>query len=76
MNHHPSPARQGERASFSINEFCARNGISRATFYNLKRAGIAPRVMVVLGRQLVSAQAEADWQRDREAAADNASVAA
>lgn len=67
-----SPARQGrhsQRAAFSIIEFCERNGISRATYYNLKKAGIGPREMEVLGRKLITGEAETDWHRDREAAA-------
>jgi hypothetical protein len=67
-----SPARQGKRAAYSILEFCAAHGISRATYYNMKKAGIGPREMAVLDRKLITDEAAADWRRDREAAAQKA----
>jgi hypothetical protein len=64
--------RVGEAAyldAFSIDEFCARNGpISRAHYYNLRQAGQAPREMRLLGRVLITAEAAADWRRERETA--------
>jgi predicted DNA-binding transcriptional regulator AlpA len=58
-----------EKVAFSIDEFCARNSISRRTFYNLLEEGIGPRVIQLRGRRLISAEAEADWHRERENAA-------
>jgi predicted DNA-binding transcriptional regulator AlpA len=55
--------------AFTIVEFCHLHRISRATFYNMVKAGVAPRVMVVGGRKLVSAEAAADWRKEREKAA-------
>jgi len=56
------------RTAFSIDEFCMRNGISRGTIYNYWKAGVGPRFMKVRSRRLISAEAEADWHREREAA--------
>lgn len=53
--------------AYSIPEFCAAHCISRATFYNLIKAGQAPRLMAVGGRKLVSREAAAEWRRAREA---------
>jgi hypothetical protein len=58
-----------EKTAFSIDEFCFRNNISRGTYYNLKKEGRAPRVMTVGTRQIISEQAESDWQRAMEGAA-------
>ncbi len=55
--------------AFSIGEFCARHGpISRAFYYVLRKDGKAPREMRVGGRVLISAEAAAQWRRDRETA--------
>ena len=57
------------RAAFSIAEFCAAHGFSRATFYNLQADGQAPEVMRVRGRVLISAEAAARWRKRRTARA-------
>jgi predicted DNA-binding transcriptional regulator AlpA len=62
------PANVTGRKAFSIAEFCALHGISRATFYNLKKAGKAPREMEVLGRRLISDEAAAQWRQQMTAA--------
>jgi hypothetical protein len=54
--------------AYGINGFCAAHNISRATFYNLLRAGEAPRLMRVGTRVLISREAAADWRHEREAA--------
>ena len=56
------------RSSFTKSEFCQRNAISIAFFYKLRRQGKGPREM--LGR--ITADAEKDWQREREAEAAQA----
>ena len=56
------------RAAFSIDEFCAAHGISRAMFYKLEDQGLAPRTMRVGVRRLITAEAAAKWRRAREAA--------
>jgi hypothetical protein len=50
----------------SIDEFAKANGFCRATFYNLKKHGKAPKTFLVGRRRLVSDQAAAEWQRAME----------
>ena len=40
--------------AYSIAGFCAAHSISRASFYNLLKAGAAPRIMRVGTRVLIS----------------------
>lgn len=56
----------GIKQSYSINEFCALNDISRALFYLLVKEGKAPRLMKVGRRTLVSSEAAAEWRRRME----------
>lgn len=68
--------------AFTIQQFCAAHGISRATYYNLKRDGRQPREMILATtvdrngtpRQVVriSREAAAEWRRSFEARADEA----
>jgi predicted DNA-binding transcriptional regulator AlpA len=51
----------------SIGGFCKRHGISRATFFNLRRAGKAPRVTAIGSRRVISEDAEREWVKAREA---------
>ena len=55
----------------SVPEFCRRHRICRATFYNLRRKGLAPRVMKVGNRTLISREAAAEWRRRMEAEAES-----
>jgi predicted DNA-binding transcriptional regulator AlpA len=55
-----------EKKSFSINHFCVTHGISRATFYNLVKKRLAPRIMKVGKRTLISAEAAAEWRTRME----------
>jgi hypothetical protein len=54
----------------SVGEFCRRHGFSRATFYNLRKAGRGPRVMKVNARILISREAGAEFRRRMEAEAE------
>lgn len=53
--------------AFSINEFCADHGISRSTYYSLRKKGKAPQEMRLTDRWLISVEAAAEWRRQREA---------
>ncbi len=55
-----------EKKSFSIQHFCVIHGISRATFYNLVKKQLAPRLMKVGKRTLISAEAAAEWRARME----------
>jgi predicted DNA-binding transcriptional regulator AlpA len=50
----------------SVDAFCDRNGICKATFYNLLKQNRGPRVMKIGTRTLITEAAEADWQRQME----------
>lgn len=54
----------------SVPGFCARQRISRSTYYNLKGEGKAPREYVVGKLIRISPEAEAEWVRAREAESD------
>lgn len=56
--------------SYTITEFCARHGISRATLYNLWTDGTGPRRMKAGARTLISREAAEEWRRRCERAAD------
>jgi hypothetical protein len=62
------PERQRERAAYSLDEFCEDHRISRSMIYKRWDVGIGPRRMNVGARVLISAEAAADWRREREAA--------
>lgn len=47
----------------SVKEFCRRHGFSPATFYNLRRAGLGPKIFKVGKRTLISREAGAEWRR-------------
>ncbi len=53
--------------SMSVAEFCARHSISRAFFYKLAVAGLAPRTIRLGSRVLISKEAAKEWRRQREA---------
>jgi len=59
-----------ERDCYTVDDFCTRHNISRASFYNLRKAGIGPREMRVLGRIMITPEAARDWRAEREAAAN------
>lgn len=54
--------------AYGIESFCSAHDISRSTFYNLLKAGEAPRLMRVGARILISREAAADWRREHEVA--------
>jgi hypothetical protein len=56
-----------DRDADNISGFCARNGISKAHYYNLRKAGRGPREMRLGSRVLITRDAGRDWRREREA---------
>jgi hypothetical protein len=56
-----------DRAAFSIPEWAERNRVSVSLYHKLQKEGLGPRVMRVGKRTLISAEADAQWRRDREA---------
>ena len=59
--------RNVEPLAYPINDWCAAVGVSRRTYYNLKRRGEAPKVIRIGGRQFIT-RAEAErYLAEREA---------
>ena len=52
--------------ALSIKMFCEQNNISRNLFYTLKKAGLAPKMMEVGKRRLISIEAAAEWRKIME----------
>lgn len=52
--------------AYTVDEFCAAYRICRASFYNLQKSNLGPRIMRVGGRVLISKEAAAAWRRERE----------
>ncbi|QDM33523.1 hypothetical protein FNL55_20910 [Tardiphaga sp. vice352] len=55
-----------DKLAFTIPEFCAQHGISRALLYKLWTDGIGPRTMRAGSRVLISTESAAAWRRERE----------
>ena len=58
------------RQAWTIDEFCQAHAISRATFYNLQKRNMGPRVMHVGAKRLVSEAAAAEWRDQMERAVE------
>jgi hypothetical protein len=52
--------------AFSVQEFARAYRVSRATLYNLWRAGAGPARMRVRGRVLISREAAENWRKALE----------
>lgn len=57
-----------EARALSIAQFCQAYGISRASFYNLKKSGNAPAILKVGRRPLITTNAAATWEAAMTAA--------
>jgi len=55
-----------ENLAFSIENFCRLHGISRSKFYLLLNEGLAPKIMKIGRRTLISHEAAAQWRKDME----------
>jgi hypothetical protein len=70
-----SPARAGKDArasvdpSFTVDEFCRAERMSRSALYKQWQQGKGPRFYLVGNSRRISAQARFDYQRDRESVA-------
>ena len=61
------------RGMYSLAEFLQRNNISAATYYKMKRRGLAPREVRFGTVVRISADAEREWIRKLEAESDERS---
>jgi predicted DNA-binding transcriptional regulator AlpA len=53
-----------EKLAFSIKEFCFQHGISRSKFYDLVRNGLAPKMMKLGSRRVISVEAAKEWRHE------------
>jgi hypothetical protein len=52
-----------ERLVFSVDEFCAAHGISRWTYYEMRKDGTGPHEMRIGHRIFISVEAAAKWRK-------------
>jgi predicted DNA-binding transcriptional regulator AlpA len=64
------PEQDHAPAMYSVADFCRLHGISRAFFYKLRKQRKMPPICKVGNRSLITAEAAADWRREREAEAE------
>jgi hypothetical protein len=57
-----SPAREGARCAFTVAEFCDAHRISRSMLYELWNAGRGPRVIKIGVKNIITAEAAAEWR--------------
>jgi hypothetical protein len=56
---------------FSVAEFCEAHNISVGHFYALRKKGLAPRIMKIGLRTLISTEEAARWRAERTAASSD-----
>ena len=63
--HKKKPREPMPRAAFSISEFCKAHGMSRGTYYRLRKQRCGPREMRFSGGSmvLISEEAARDWRK-------------
>jgi predicted DNA-binding transcriptional regulator AlpA len=59
-----------KRFGYSIPNFCKTHGFSVAHFYALKKQGIAPRVMKLGARSIITDEEATRWRAERTAASN------
>lgn len=71
----PRPLKVGERpgvdelAAYSIPAFCWAHNLSISMFHKLRSLGLAPRIMEVGARRMISVEEAARWRAERERSA-------
>lgn len=59
-----------QKYTYSIDEFCRLHNIGRTTFYNLLKNGIAPDVMKIGRKTLISVEAAEKWRNSQSKIVD------
>jgi hypothetical protein len=70
----PEITGRGPPDACSIASFCKQHGISRAQYYVLRKAGLGPDEMRLIGRVLITREAAARWRRKHTARSGIAEV--
>lgn len=52
--------------AYDIRDFCDYHRISKSHFYNLLKKNLAPKMMTVGKRKLISEESAAEWRRAME----------
>jgi hypothetical protein len=60
--------------AFTIAEFCDVHRISQAAYFKQRKLGFGPREIEFGRRRLISAEAAAEWRRERAAANEAAAI--
>jgi predicted DNA-binding transcriptional regulator AlpA len=63
-----------DEPSYTINDFCALEKLSRSQLYKLWHQGKGPRTYKIGNRPRISPEARREWRQDLEAAATKLSV--
>jgi len=53
-----------EKGGYSIPEWCGRYSFSRSHFYNMDKKGLAPETKKVLGRRIITREADDKWRNE------------
>ena len=53
-----------DRSAYSIKEFCFRHNISRSKFYDLWRNGLAPKMIQLGKRWIISVESAKEWREE------------
>jgi len=56
--------------AYSVQGWCKRRGICVATFYNRLKYGDMPKIIKIGRRTIITAEADEEWRRRREALAN------
>jgi hypothetical protein len=56
---------------FTVDEFCARNKISKSNLYGLWKRGVGPQFYKSGASTRITSRAEREWHHEREAAASS-----
>lgn len=50
------------QSAFTIQQFCEDHSFSKNMFYKLKRAGLAPKMIAVGARRIITVEAAMEWR--------------
>jgi len=66
---------RGPDDDYTVDEWCRKRRISKPHFYELLKLGLGPKTKKLLKRRTISAQADAEWQAERERETTEAAAA-
>lgn len=66
LKHYKAQIMTTKSGAYDIRDFCDYHKISKSHFYNLLKKNLAPKMMSVGRRKLISEEAAAEWRRAME----------